>query len=171
MVPVRCSSFPPVVGDSPRILILGSMPGVISLERQQYYAHPRNAFWSIIGEIYGISPDLEYGERLRHLADAGIVLWDVLKHCEREGSLDSAICRESEIVNDIPGMLNNYPGIRKICFNGAKAWETFQRNMSQAIDLEVIQLVKLPSTSPANATYSYERKLESWKKALTGEKC
>ena len=143
------------------------MPGVISLEQQQYYAHPRNAFWPIMGELFGASPEMEYRQRLQQLADAGVVLWDVLKHCEREGSLDSAICRESEIINDIPGLLKEHPGIETICFNGGKAWTTFRRNiLPQLIDKKRYNLIQLPSTSPANASYSFARKLEVWKKAL-----
>ena len=101
----RVESFAPVVGTQPRILILGSMPGVASLEAVQYYAHPRNAFWPIIGELFSIDATASYPERIRQLQQKPLALWDTLRQCERPGSLDADIRRDSVAPNDIPTLL------------------------------------------------------------------
>ena len=112
-------SFPPVVSAGCRVLILGSMPGEASLRAGQYYAHPRNAFWPIMGRLCGAGPDLAYPQRLERLLAAGIGLWDVLQSCVRAGSLDSAI--RDEVANDLPALFAAYPRIDRVFFNGAKA--------------------------------------------------
>jgi len=164
----RCRSFAPVARADARILILGSMPGEASLAAQQYYAHPRNQFWGILERVCGIGTGLPYDERLERLQQRGLALWDVLASCERRGSLDAAIEQRTAIANDIPALLQRCRGIRRICCNGAAAYAALQRSggtqLAQATDLEVL---RLPSTSPANARSSPARKLIVWEAALT----
>ncbi len=165
----RLQSFAPVARTDARLLILGSMPGVESLRRQQYYAHPRNAFWFIMGELFGAAPELAYAERLQRLTDEGVALWDVLKHCQRAGSLDSNI--KEAVANDFDGFFAAHPGIEKICFNGRKAFELFRtrvlrhdRRLQRRFDDK--RLIRLPSTSPAMASLSREQKAVVWAKHL-----
>src|SRR5689334_12191637 len=96
----RVESFPPIVADNSKVLILGSMPGVASIKVRQYYAHPRNAFWPIMGALFGVDPLLPYPERIARVRAAGVALWDSLQACVRPGSLDSAITEE--VSNDFP---------------------------------------------------------------------
>lgn len=156
--------LPPVADRKARVLILGSMPGVASLSAQQYYAHKQNAFWPIMGELVGASPDLPYPRRLAALRRAGIALWDVLACCFREGSLDSAIVGEE--VNDIAAFVAAHPGIARICFNGAKAAESFRRGVDLGALPRAIATHRLPSTSPAHAGMSRRAKLAAWRAAL-----
>jgi len=159
-------SFDPEIGHKPAVLILGSMPGRRSLETSQYYAHPRNYFWKIMGEILGFDPSLSYQKRISNLQSAGIGLWDVLKACERENSLDQNIRPESEIPNELGIFLEEHQSIRAIAFNGAKSWQAFNHLVMPnlpPITLSQVELRQMPSTSPANAGISYIDKLESWK--------
>ncbi|WP_218076072.1 DNA-deoxyinosine glycosylase [Desulfuribacillus stibiiarsenatis] len=151
-------SFPPLLYEDSRILILGSMPGVISLEENQYYAHPRNHFWRILYSLLDESLEHDYDARKRFLREKGIGLWDVLHSCVREGSLDTSIRNES--VNDLRSILGTHPNIRAVFFNGAKAAETFRKKVGFTFDN--IAFIQLPSTSPAY-TIPYEEKLEKWK--------
>ncbi len=162
------NSFPPVIGENPHTLILGSMPGRASLEAQQYYAWPQNAFWPIMAGIYGFDANLEYSLRLQRLAACGILLWDVLKQCERTGSsLDSAIDRPSEIPNEIPELLSAQPTIDTLCFNGGKAWSSFRHHLlAQIKHPQHYRFHHLPSTSPAHARMNFAQKLAAWKRAL-----
>lgn len=167
-------SFPPIAAPDARVLILGSMPGVASLEAQRYYAHPRNAFWRIVGELYGFEPSLPYEARCERLRAAGVAVWDVLKSCRREGSLDSAIERDSEEANDFAGFLANHRQVGLIAFNGRKAETAFRRHVVPALDgptRERLGLVLLPSTSPAHAGVAYEEKLAAWRGALYAVAC
>lgn len=153
--------LPPVADKKSRVLILGSMPGVASLKAQQYYAHPQNAFWPIMGDLVGASPALAYPRRLAALKKSGIALWDVLACCFRAGSLDSAIVGEE--VNDLAGFLAAHPGITRICFNGAKAAESFARGVDPATLPPGLSLHRLPSTSPAHAGMSRDKKRAAWR--------
>ncbi|HLP98025.1 MAG TPA: DNA-deoxyinosine glycosylase [Sideroxyarcus sp.] len=162
----RIRSFPPVADERATLLILGSMPGKESLRQQQYYAHPHNTFWKIMGELAGAHPALPYPARLQCLKDRGIALWDVLHSCEREGSLDSNI--EQEAPNDFAAFFAQHPHITRICFNGAKAEQSFRKFVPGKQQLPPLNLVRLPSTSPAHAGMRYEEKLAAWKKSLTG---
>jgi TDG/mug DNA glycosylase family protein len=162
---MRIQSFPPVLCVEPKVLLLGSMPGRRSLEMRQYYAHPRNHFWTIMGRICKAGPELPYAERLAALQKTGIALWDVLKACERDGSLDGSILKESEVPNDLSGILDNYPSIQAIGFNGGKAWVAFRRLVQPALNPRLhdhVNFIQLPSTSPANAGISFEEKLKRW---------
>jgi TDG/mug DNA glycosylase family protein len=159
------TSFPPIVGYNPRILILGSMPGIRSLELNQYYGHSRNLFWNFMGEICGASPELDYQRRVTILQESGIALWDVLQHCERAGSLDADIVTSSEIPNEIPGLLEQHTSIRAVAFNGRKAEQAFRKHIQPQLSprhLKVLTFLPMPSTSPANASIPKEKKLNCW---------
>lgn len=153
--------LPPVADGSSRVLILGSMPGIASLKARQYYAHPRNAFWPIMGDLVGAAPALPYDRRRAALLKAGIALWDVLACCFREGSLDSAIVGEE--VNDFAAFLAAHPGIGRICFNGAKAAASFARGVDPAALPRPVATHRLPSTSPAHAGMDRAAKLAAWR--------
>ncbi|MHB1590463.1 MAG: DNA-deoxyinosine glycosylase, partial [Sulfuricella sp.] len=127
-------SFPPIADARARVLILGSMPGKLSLQAQQYYAHPRNAFWHILGELVGAHADLTYQTRMRVLKANGIALWDVLKSCTREGSLDSDIDDASIIANDFASFHRAHPDIAYIFFNGAKAEACYRKHVLPSLD-------------------------------------
>ena len=162
------TSFPPIVGTTPKILILGSMPGMESLKQQRYYAHPRNAFWPIITSLYGPSKKLDYSQRCELLKQQQIAVWDVLKSCRRPGSLDQHIETESMIANDFVAFLQRYPSINQILFNGGKADQVFKRYATKQLEAAGISLLyqRLPSTSPAHAAMNYETKQRLWHQAL-----
>ena len=147
------------------MLILGSMPGKISLARQQYYAHPRNAFWPIMSALFGFDADENYGERQARLMTAGVAVWDVLQSCFRESSLDSDIDTESSVPNKLEDFLDAHSLITRICFNGAKAAQLFRRHVQPhlAIGNRPVEYLLLPSTSPAHAGMNFETKLQAWR--------
>ena len=153
-------SFDPVVTPASRILILGTMPGVASLRKQEYYGFPHNAFWRIIAALtdHDTVPDV-YEERLEMIRRGGMALWDVCHSCRRVGSLDSNIL--DEVPNDIVGLLDSHPSIQTVVFNGTPAHRLFKRHIGLKI-LEGRKVLVMPSTSPANASWSYERKLAAW---------
>lgn len=158
-------SFPPVSTPFATTLILGSMPGRASLQATEYYAHPRNLFWKILGDLIGASPDLTYAARLQKLTDAGLALWDVLQSCEREGSLDGDIDPRSIIPNDFATFFASHPRIEQVFFNGAMAETSFRRHVLKQLPTDTtrsMRFTRLPSTSPANAAFSYARRLEVW---------
>jgi len=150
------------------VLILGSMPGVESLRQQEYYAHPRNAFWLIMGELVGACPELDYDERIAHLKQNRISLWDVLDRCVRPGSLDGDIERTSETVNPLVDFCGSQPELRALAFNGRKARETFQRHFwgKDPLFWQDFQLIDLPSTSQAYASLRPAAKLDIWRQRL-----
>lgn len=156
-------SFAPVARPDARALILGSMPGKLSLQAQQYYAHPRNTFWRIQGELTGASPHLPYEQRLLMLQEAGVALWDVLASCERAGSLDADIDDDTIVVNDFASFFAAHPAIRQVFFNGAKAEQCFNKYVLSGLSLPEMRYQRLPSTSPAHAGVSYEQKLAAWR--------
>jgi hypoxanthine-DNA glycosylase len=150
-----------VVGEGARLLVLGSFPGVASLAAQQYYAHPRNQFWPILSALWGLEGQealsaLPYEARLPIVRRHGLAIWDVYAGCLREGSLDSAI-QEAEL-NDLAGLIRQVPTLRAIAHNGGESARHMK--ITQALGLPVF---KLPSTSPANASWSFERKLAAWR--------
>jgi hypoxanthine-DNA glycosylase len=164
----QVKSFAPIVGDKPHVLILGSMPGVRSLQANEYYAHPRKRLWAILEALDLIAAGLAYERRTAVLAARGIALWDVLHSCERPGSLDASIVEASEEPNDIAGVLEKYPTIRGIAFNGAKAERAFHKHILPSLPggtTQRVDLFRLPSTSPAHAI-STERKIEAWRQIL-----
>ena len=164
------ASFPPVAADDARILILGSIPGRESLRQQQYYAHPRNAFWPIMAEIFQAPPDLPYPARLELLLANQIALWDVIGTCSRATSLDSDIEAATVQVNDFRRFLADHRQIATILCNGGTAENTFRKKILPAIHLTLphLTLLRLPSTSPANAGCPYADKLAAWRVALLG---
>ena len=156
--------FPFSASADARILILGSMPGVESLKQQQYYAHPRNAFWDIMGEFFGAHRQLAYPQRLQQLVSHRVALWDVAKHCVRPGSLDSSIRHDTVVANDFAALFAVCPHITQVFFNGAKAAELFRRLVIKNAQLQLpdIETHQLPSTSPANARMTLEQKVRAW---------
>ncbi len=161
--------FSPIAKPDARILILGSMPGQASLAAGQYYAHPRNAFWPIMGALLGFDPALPYPERATMLTAAGIALWDVLHACSRPGSLDSAIDHDSVEPNDFATFFAAHPHIGHVFFNGTTAATLFRRHCPE--QTHTLTVVRLPSTSPAHAGRNFADKLAAWQTvadALTG---
>lgn len=154
----------PIENPDACVLILGSMPGAASLQAREYYAHRQNRFWMLMGELVGASPELPYGQRVQRLAAAGIALWDVIASCQREGSLDSAIRHEQ--ANDFVSFFQSHPAVRTVLFNGAKAESSFRRRVLPVIGYLPLELHRLPSTSPANASQSAAHKLTEWRLAL-----
>ncbi len=164
-------AFAPILGETPKILILGSMPSRISLHERQYYANPRNAFWWTMSELFGFDMSLDYHSKTQALVGSGVAVWDVLFDCERPGSLDSAIVRKSEVANDFKLFFDRYPSISRVIFNGAAAETLFHRHHKS-----LIQTIKrtrsdfswnrCPSTSPAHASLSKHDKLIAWRDSL-----
>ena len=156
----RCVSFAPVWRADAELLILGSMPGVESLRQQQYYAFRHNAFWPIMGTIFHFDHTLPYPKRLDCLRKNRVALWDVLKFCERDGSLDADI--RHALPNDLPALLEKCPNITRILCNGSAAATHFRRAFPRLVPLMTL----LPSTSPAAARLSFPQKLLAWKQAI-----
>ena len=160
--------FPAESSSDATILILGSMPGEMSLTAQQYYAHPRNVFWKILSEVFDFDIGLDYSQRLRQLKLQKIALWDVLQSCERIGSLDSNIVKQTEVANDFAGFFKQHKQLKRICFNGGKARDAFNKHvLNRHLKFkQQFDFYALPSTSPAHAAMNYETKLLHWRKAL-----
>ncbi len=165
----RIESFPPLSAPGAHTLILGSMPGVASLQAQQYYAHPRNLFWPLVCAALGIDASLPYTERVRQVAEQGFAVWDVLAACRREGSLDTRIVAESIEVNDFANFFAAHPLIGRVFFNGTTAERFFYRYAAPRLDAETLsrlQCRRLPSTSPANASIKLADKTAAWKEIV-----
>lgn len=162
----RAKSFAPIEDAAATVLILGSMPGKASLAAGEYYAHPRNLVWPIMGELVGAHPGLPYEGRLRILKSSGIALWDALESCIRNGSLDSDIEEVSVIPNDFDSFFLRHPNIASVFFNGVKAEQCFRRHVHPSLESQPLQCRRLPSTSPANAGTPYEKKLEAWRAVM-----
>jgi hypoxanthine-DNA glycosylase len=165
---MQASSFKAIAGPDARVLILGTLPGAASLSAGQYYAHPRNAFWTIMGNLVGAAVALPYEERAHRLVQRCIAVWDVCASASRPGSLDTAIQTASVIPNDIAGFLSSHKHVGLICFNGVKAGELFRRLVLPVLTPSScrIRRLTLPSTSPAYAGMSFEGKLDVWRGAL-----
>lgn len=162
--PLVCS-FPPIAAPAARVLVLGTAPSIASLARQQYYGHPQNAFWPIMGRLFGAERELPYDERRRIVTSQGVAIWDVLRECYREGSLDTSIHLESESPNDIAGFLRSQPLVHSVFFNGGKAESAFRRHALPLVTkLErEFRYTRLPSTSPAHAGRTFVQKLAAWR--------
>jgi hypoxanthine-DNA glycosylase len=160
---VALCSFPPIESKSARVLVLGSMPGAASLQAGRYYAYPHNAFWPIMGELLGAGPAVAYAKRVLLLRRAGLALWDVMASCVREGSLDSDIDEDSIVPNDFPAFFDAHPHVTQVCFNGAKAETCFHRYVRPHLSDHGLEFTRLPSTSPAHASLSMEKKLRAWR--------
>lgn len=156
--------FPPIVGPAARTLILGTMPGQASLVAGQYYAHPRNAFWRILGDLLGFDPGEAYDRRTARLVASGIAVWDVLRACRRRGSLDSSIDPGSAVANDFPAFFAAHAQIDRIYCNGARAQALYHAHLLRgALVVPPIVPVRLPSTSPAHAALSVAAKAAAWR--------
>lgn len=162
--------FAPVADPHARILVLGSLPGARSLQLQQYYGLPRNAFWQIIAALTGVAADADYATRLAALQRHGIALWDVIATAHRRGSLDAAIDRKSLVVNDFKSFFGAHPRIERICCNGATAAALYRRRVLPTLPAPVaaLPLITLPSTSPAHAALDIAAKRARWLAALGG---
>ena len=157
---VVLAGLAPVLGAGTRLIVLGSFPGVASLQAQQYYGHPRNHFWPIMAALWGIEfGAATYVQRLAEARRRGLGLWDVYASCRRKGSLDSAI--EQAQINDLASLRRRAPGLRAIAHNGGESARAMLH--TRALGLPVH---RLPSTSPANASWSFERKLAAWRAVL-----
>lgn len=166
----RLHSFAPVVAPGAGLIILGSMPGAASLAAGEYYAHPQNIFWRLMITLFNAPSGLSYHDRKQLLTRHGIALWDVLASCIRPGSLDSDIAADSIMINDIPGLLETYPTIERLYFNGSTAERLFRQHVRlQPMRSNRLACKRLPSTSPANARYSFDDTLEEWKVIVTGK--
>lgn len=166
------SSFAPEVAADTRVLILGSIPGRASLAAGQYYAHPRNAFWPILGSLLGFDPALPYPDRLARLKERGIGLFDVVASCARRGSLDQGIDRESIRWHALPELVAGLPELRRIAANGAMAARGVDRAWPGLVALRPgLERLRLPSTSPAHASRSRAEKLAAWRALLEPFEC
>jgi TDG/mug DNA glycosylase family protein len=163
--PTHDLCFPPIESPDAHTLVLGSLPGRKSLEMQQYYAHPQNAFWKLIGAIFEADGNLPYERRVGILTSHGIALWDVLAAAERPGSLDSSIVQATARVNDFRVFFREHPRLRRVLFNGRKAEQMFERFAKPALGAEFsrIRFSCLPSTSPAHAGMTFAEKLDNWR--------
>ena len=150
-------SFKPIIDKKCTTLILGSAPGVKSLELNQYYGHPRNQFWRLVYTLFEAEYEESYEDRKQFLLKNHIALWDVIKYCDREGSLDTAI--KNEEANDFEKLFNEYPSIKTVIFNGDKAYKTFRKLIG--FEFQGIEFYKVGSTSPAHAI-SFEKRLADW---------
>jgi TDG/mug DNA glycosylase family protein len=157
----------PVIANRPTTLILGSMPGVASLEKKQYYGHPRNAFWPLMARLLGFEKHDLYTRNVEQIEQHGIAIWDVIGECERPGSLDSAIVKGSVRTNPIPELIAEHSGITRIGLNGGTAASLFKRHCLPQIDTDRIEVFYLPSTSPANARMNFETKCKAWQVMLS----
>lgn len=159
-VSAKLTGLAPVIGPATRLLVLGSFPSEASLAAQQYYAHPRNHFWPILSALF--EDDLRarpYAERIARVRERGLGIWDVYAHCRRKGSLDSAI--EDAELNDLAGLRQRAPALAAIAHNGGESARAMRH--TRALGLPVH---RLPSTSPANASWSFERKLAAWREVF-----
>jgi hypoxanthine-DNA glycosylase len=153
--------FEPTADARTRLIVLGSFPSVASLATGERYAHPRNAFWPILSELWGEDlRKMPYSERCECMLARGLGAWDVYASCEREGSLDSAIANAQ--VNDFARLKTLAPKLQAIAHNGGESAR--HRKHTEALGLPVYAL---PSTSPANASWSFQRKLEAWREVFS----
>lgn len=158
-------SFPFVVSPKAKILILGSMPGERSLQEQQYYAHPENIFWEIMGELFGAGCGVDYQKRLKILNQNGIALWDVAFQCHRPGSLDTNIRMESVVPNNFISLFSRCPKIERVFFNGHKSEQLFRKLVLENLGdhASKLRFKRLPSTSPAHASLTRDQKKVRWR--------
>ncbi|MDH4061160.1 MAG: DNA-deoxyinosine glycosylase [Aquincola sp.] len=165
MASTTSRGFPPIAAPDARLLILGSLPGQVSLAQRQYYAQPHNAFWRIMGELFGAGLDVPYDERAERLRLSGVALWDVCKAAVRPGSLDASIDLNSVITNDFKRFFRAHPGIVHVCANGGTAHRLYLRRVQPVLPepTSSLPLHLLPSTSPAHASLRFAQKLQRWR--------
>jgi double-stranded uracil-DNA glycosylase len=157
--------FLPIVSGNASVLILGTVPSEASLLRQQYYGHPRNAFWPIMSALFGSDPELCYQRRKEVLIENRVAIWDVLQSCNRLGSLDSSIKLATIVTNDFAGFFTEYKCIKRVFFNGRMAEKLYQKRILPTLHhrFSYLEYQCLPSTSPAYASLKFEQKIEAWK--------
>jgi hypoxanthine-DNA glycosylase len=156
----RLHGLPPVITPQTRLLVLGSFPGVASLQAQQYYGHPRNHFWPLLGAIWGLDlMAMPYAQRLAQAGERGLGLWDVYASCRRQGSLDQAI--QAPVLNDLASLRQHAPGLRLVAHNGGESARAMK-----AVAALGWPVLRLPSSSPANASWSFDRKLGAWRQSF-----
>jgi hypoxanthine-DNA glycosylase len=156
----RLVGLAPVIARHTRLVVLGSFPGVASLQAQQYYAHPRNHFWPLLSALWDVDlVAMDYRQRLAELRRRGLGLWDVYAACRREGSLDQAI--EDAETNDLASLRRRAPALQWVAHNGGESARAMRHVASLGYGV-----LRLPSTSPANASWSFERKLAAWREAF-----
>ncbi len=160
--------FAPIANKNAVVLVLGSMPSVASLQQQQYYAHPRNAFWPIMQCLFDAPPELSYRMKKALLRQRRVAVWDVLAACFRPGSLDSAIDEQSILPNDFVRFFVSHKHLRQVYFNGGKAEQMYKKHvLPQARERRPkLQYTRLPSTSPAMAALTLEQKIQHWRVVL-----
>ena len=153
----RLEGLAPVISRHTRLIVLGSFPGAMSLQTQQYYAHPRNQFWPILSALWSVDlVAMPYAARIAEVKARGLGLWDVYAACRREGSLDTAI--EDAQLNDLAGLRRRAPQLQAIAHNGGESAKAMRHTLALGVPV-----LRLPSTSPANASWSFERKLAAWR--------
>ena len=164
-MPTTSRGFPPIAAPDARVLVLGSLPGQASLAARQYYAQPHNAFWRIMGELFGAGPDVPYEERAARLRANGVALWDVCKAAVRPGSLDASIDLETIVINDFDCFFREHSRIAHVCVNGGTAHRLYVRRVQPLLPdpLPALPLHLLPSTSPAHASLRFAQKLARWR--------
>ena len=147
----------PVTGNDPQVLVLGSYPSIISLEKREYYGNPKNRFWAVMEELFAVPVALPYPERIALLTQHKIALWDVVRTCERPGSADSRIRHPAP--NDITGFARTHPTLRLVVLNGSTAGRLYHK----LAEVPGLPSVTLPSTSPANAGVTFADKVRKWR--------
>lgn len=157
----QISGLPPVLPVDPKVLILGSMPGVQSLEGQQYYMNPRNHFWPILFKIFNQNELTEYEQKINWIKSKQVALWDTIQSCIRKGSLDSTI--KDYVPNDIEKLLDENNTIKCVLCNGTKAYDILLKNIN-LVKFKHVHILKMPSTSPIPGRYtkSFIDKVEAW---------
>ena len=163
---VLVRSFAPVADRRAEVLILGSMPGRDSLAAGQYYAHPHNLFWKIMAAMLGFEPQAAYRSRLKALRDARIALWDVMHSCKRVGSMDASIEASTIRANDFESFFGAHRRITRVFFNGSTAEAAYLRHVLPLVSSLELRYTRLPSTSPAHAALSFQKKLAAWRAVL-----
>ncbi len=160
--------FPPIENDQVQVLILGSMPSVISLQKQQYYGHHRNAFWPIMMGLFTAPTELDYQQRKRILLQHRVAVWDVLKSCYRQGSMDADILSDSVVVNDFATFFEQHTELKCVFFNGGMAEKYYKKHVLPGLakHFQYLHYRRLPSTSPAYAAMSLAEKRNLWGKIL-----
>ena len=160
----RDTGFAPLGSDDAHTLVLGTLPGQASLARREYYAHPKNAFWPIMGALFGFDAAAPYEARVAALGRARVAVWDVCRAATRPGSLDSALVAGSIVPNDFPAFFKKHPKIVRVAFNGAKAASLYARLVAPALapSFAALTRLELPSTSPAHARLDRAQKAQRW---------
>ena len=160
----RARGFAPIAAPDARVLILGSLPSQLSLQKQEYFGNPQNVFWRVMGELYDAGPDIPYADRAARLMHCGIAVWDVLHSSVRPGSMDAAIVGSTATPNDFQTFFDEHQYLQLICFNGLKAAHLFKRLVvAKGIgNIDRLEYRTMPSTSPAFAAMRYEEKTRRW---------